>query len=205
MSPLVSVLAIVLLCALILVVRLSVVLATRLDRLHWRILSTRDSLDVLLGRRASEARVLASAPYFSEDEAELLRMRAEEALAYETSPLAADGLDRRGEERTQSENPEEVAQRLAVEGTLSCTIRTLVTEERRSRIGEDSLWAQRLAALDETSYRVQLARSMHNLFVTQTRKLREKTWVKVAHLAGYAPVPAPIDFDDDTLKDGHGY
>ena len=71
---------------------------------------------------------------------------------------------------------------------------------------EDALGARaRLEALDATCYRIQLARSAHNTDVTQVRSLRGTALVRVFHLAGHAPEPEPIDFDDDTRYDGRGY
>lgn len=63
----------------------------------------------------------------------------------------------------------------------------------------------RLEALDATCYRIQLARSAHNTDVTQVRSLRGTALVRLFHLAGHAPEPEPIDFDDDTRYDGRGY
>jgi len=52
---------------------------------------------------------------------------------------------------------------------------------------------------------IQLARSAHNTDVTQVRSLRGTALVRLFHLAGHAPEPEPIDFDDDTRYDGRGY
>ena len=68
-----------------------------------------------------------------------------------------------------------------------------------------SLAAARLEALDATCYRIQLTRNVHNVDVAGVRALRSARMVKLLRLAGRAPIPEPIDFDDDTHTGGRGY
>ena len=50
--------------------------------------------------------------------------------------------------------------------------------------------------LVQSCARVQLARRLHNDAVAQAQRVRDKRVVRWAHLAGRAPVPQMIDFDD---------
>ena len=63
----------------------------------------------------------------------------------------------------------------------------------------------RLEALDATCYRIELTRNVHNVDVAGVRTLRSARMVKLLRLAGHAPIPEPIDFDDDTQTGGRGY
>ena len=62
-----------------------------------------------------------------------------------------------------------------------------------------------LEALDATCYRIELTRNVHNVDVAGVRALRSARMVKLLRLAGRAPIPEPIDFDDDTHIGGRGY
>ena len=94
---------------------------------------------------------------------------------------------------------------LEAQSALSRGLRSAINTEVRGRMENDPYWSRELHQLDQVSYKVQLARSMHNLYVSQTRKIRERTWVRLAHLAGHAPYAVSVDFDDDNLEDGLGY
>ena len=118
--------------------------------------------------------------------------------------LTTDGLDRRTTASRRGDRVE-VAARLERASALSRAIRDTLTPEVRCSITSDPQAAARLEALDATCYRIQLARSAHNTDVTQVRSLRGTALVRLFHLAGHAPEPEPIDFDDDTRYDGRGY
>ena len=45
--------------------------------------------------------------------------------------------------------------------------------------------------------RVQLARRFHNDAVTDVRRVRRKTVVRLFRLAGHADLPATVEFDDE--------
>lgn len=61
-NPLMLLIAILTVGCLAFVIRQSAILATRLDRLHWRILTTRDSLALLLDERARYGQRIAEYP-----------------------------------------------------------------------------------------------------------------------------------------------
>ena len=118
--------------------------------------------------------------------------------------LTTDGLDRRTAAQRQGDRVE-VAARLERASALSRAIRETLTLEERARIASDSQAAARLEALDATCYRIELTRNVHNVDVAGVRALRSARMVKWLRLAGHAPIPEPIDFDDDTQTGGRGY
>ena len=175
--------------------------ARRLDRLHQRILASRDSLSRLLLRRASEADLLSRSVGLENSGL------ADAARAYIQDggdQLTTDGLDRRTAAQRQGDRVE-VAARLERASALSRAIRETLTLEERARIASDSQAAARLEALDATCYRIELTRNVHNVDVAGVRALRSARMVKLLRLAGHAPIPEPIDFDDDTQTGGRGY
>ena len=175
--------------------------ARRLDRLHQRILASRDSLSRLLLRRASEADLLSRSVGLENSGL------ADAARAYIQAggdQLTTDGLDRRTAAQRQGDRVE-VATRLERASALSRAIRETLTPEERARIASDPQASARLEALDATCYRIELTRNVHNVDVAGVRALRSARMVKLLRLAGHAPIPEPIDFDDDTQTGGRGY
>ena len=175
--------------------------ARRLDRLHQRILASRDSLSRLLLRRASEADLLTRSVGLENSGL------ADAARAYIQDggdQLTTDGLDRRTAAQRQGDRVE-VATRLERASALSRAIRETLIPDERARIASDPLASASLEALDATCYRIELTRNVHNVDVAGVRALRSARMVKLLRLAGHAPIPEPIDFDDDTRTGGRGY
>ena len=69
--------------------------ARRLDRLHQRIIASREALSRLLLRRASEASLLAQTAPFNGGGAEVMRDVARASIHDDGDQLTTDGLDRR--------------------------------------------------------------------------------------------------------------
>ena len=175
--------------------------ARRLDRLHQRILASRDSLSRLLLRRASEVDLLSrSVGLENSGLADAARTYIQDG----GDQLTTDGLDRRTTAQRQGDRVE-VATRLERASALSRAIRETLTPEERARIASDPQASARLEALDATCYRIELTRNVHNVDVAGVRALRSARMVKLLRLAGHAPIPEPIDFDDDTRTGGRGY
>jgi len=118
--------------------------------------------------------------------------------------LTTDGLDRRTAAQRQGDRVE-VATRLERASALSRAIRETLIPDERARIASDPQASARLEALDATCYRIELTRNVHNVDVAGVRALRSARMVKLLRLAGHAPIPEPIDFDDDTRTGGRGY
>ena len=187
--------------ALAVVAGFAITRARRLDRLHQRILASRDSLSRLLLRRASEADLLSrSAGLESSGLADAARAYIQDG----GDQLTTDGLDRRTAAQRQGDRVD-VATRLERASALSRAIRETLTPEERARIASDPGAGARLEALDATCYRIELTRNVHNVDVAGVRALRSARMVKLLRLAGHAPIPEPIDFDDDTQTGGRGY
>lgn len=187
--------------ALAVVAGFAITRARRLDRLHQRILASRDSLSRLLLRRASEADLLSrSAGLESSGLADAARAYIQDG----GDQLTTDGLDRRTAAQRQGDRVD-VATRLERASALSRAIRETLTPEERARIASDPGAGARLEALDATCYRIELTRNVHNVDVAGARALRSARMVKLLRLAGHAPIPEPIDFDDDTQTGGRGY
>ena len=201
LSPWLLVAIVLAVIALGVVAGFAITRARRLDRLHQRILASRDSLSRLLLRRASEADLLSrSAGLEGKGFADAARTYIQDG----GDQLTTDGLDRRTAAQRQGDRVE-VAARLERASALSRAIRETLTPEERERIASDSDAGARLEALDATCYRIQLTRNVHNVDVAGVRALRSARMVKLLRLAGHAPIPEPIDFDDDTQTGGRGY
>lgn len=178
--------------------------ARRLDRLHQRILASRDSLSRLLLRRASEAELLAHASGYESVGNPGLVDAARAYIQDGGDLLTTDGLDRRTSAQRQADRVE-VRARLERASALTRAIRETLTPDVRAQIAVDPQANARLEALDATCYRIELIRNVHNVDVAGVRALRSSRMVKLLRLAGHAPVPEPIDFDDDTHIGGRGY
>ena len=201
LSPWLLVAIVLAVIALGVVAGFAITRARRLDRLHQRILASRDSLSRLLLRRASEADLLSRSVGLENSGL------ADAARAYIQDggdQLTTDGLDRRTAAQRQGDRVE-VATRLERASALSRAIRETLTPEERARIASEPQASARLEALDATCYRIELTRNVHNVDVAGVRALRSARMVKLLRLAGHAPIPEPIDFDADTQKGGRGY
>ena len=201
LSPWLLVAIVLAVIALGVVAGFAITRARRLDRLHQRILASRDSLSRLLLRRASEADLLSRSVGLENSGL------ADAARAYIQDggdQLTTDGLDRRTAAQRQGDRVE-VATRLERASALSRAIRETLTPEERARIASEPQASARLEALDATCYRIELTRNVHNVDVAGVRALRSARMVKLLRLAGHAPIPEPIDFDDDTQTGGRGY
>ena len=201
LSPWLLVAVVFAVIALGIVAGFAITRARRLDRLHQRILASRDSLSRLLLRRASEADLLSrSAGLENSGLADAARAYIQDG----GDQLTTDGLDRRTAAQRQGDRVD-VATRLERASALSRAIRETLTPEERARIASDPEAGARLEALDATCYRIELTRNVHNVDVAGVRALRSARMVKLLRLAGHAPIPEPIDFDDDTRTGGRGY
>ena len=178
--------------------------ARRLDRLHQRIIASREALSRLLLRRASEASLLAQTSPFEDGGAQTMLDIARATIHDDGDQLTTDGLDRRTTASRRADRVE-VATRLERASALSRAIRDTLTPPVRAQVTADPHAAARLEALDAACYRIELTRNVHNVDVAGVRALRSARMVKLLRLAGHAPIPEPIDFDDDTHIGGRGY
>ena len=168
--------------------------AARVDRLHRRLSSARLGLDRHLVRRSAEALRISESPLAVDAGGPALHEAATAALLVSQFPLAPDTLG--GFARQGVGSQDDAATRLAAESALSWNLRETLDETLRAALENDPLTEVQLQSLDDACNRVRVARNLHNQDVLQVRALRGKALVRLAHLAGSAPMPQFVDFDD---------
>jgi hypothetical protein len=145
--------------------------ASRIDRLHHRVESSRAALDLQLTRRAGLAAELA--PRVAGPPGPALAGAASHALA---PPGDAAEI-------VQSRLTRALADALAEPGDVD----GLRADARTGRLLDD---------LSEAAARSQMARRFHNDAVAQTQRVRRKWVVRAARLAGHAAMPQMVEIDD---------
>lgn len=140
--------------------------AGRIDRMHARVDAAHATLDAHRHRRSGIALELAVAGLLDPASAVLVADSAHRARA---APAGEEEL---------AEN--DLTRALAV-----------AFDDPAEVAGQDLL-----VELDEATRRLQLARRFHNDAVRATRALRGHRVVRWLRLAGHAPLPRPVDFDD---------
>lgn len=186
------------------------VAASRLDRLHRKVMALRAVLDTQLVRRASAAAELAGSGLLDPVSSVLVGEAAWVVLAAdglnesEISRLTADGpgesspLPGRGVRPPDPGAPAEpVVDRGLAESELSSTLRAALedpteVEAMRAEPGGNEL----LDTLAAAWYRVQLTRRFHNEAVAQSQRMRSTFFARTLSLAGHAPVPRTVELDD---------
>ncbi|MBD5787596.1 hypothetical protein IF650_15600 [Cellulosimicrobium terreum] len=177
--------------------------ASRLDRLHRKVMASRLALDAQLVRRASAVVDLAASGELDPASSVLLAEAAHAVLDDEVDSrrleLGVPGLEPvDGEGRPPRLLLGGMApSRALAESDLSATLRSAFEDpedvlELRGAPSGDELLGNLAAAW----YRAQLARRFHNEAVAQAQRVRHKWWVRLLHLAGHAPMPATVELDD---------
>ncbi|MDO8107829.1 hypothetical protein Q6348_11530 [Isoptericola sp. b441] len=180
--------------ALLVTVWLVWVQASRLDRLHRKVGSSRAALDNQLVRRASAAAELAASGLMDPVSSVLVGEAAWRALLAGSVDADAPvgGLDVH-----VPLGDAEHAERDLAESELSATVRAALEEpDEVAALRAEPYGAELLDALQAAWYRVTLARRFHNEAVAQTRRVRRKVVVRVLRLQGRAPLPATVEIDD---------
>ncbi|ARU53040.1 hypothetical protein JOE63_002288 [Cellulosimicrobium cellulans] len=181
------------------------VAASRLDRLHRKVMASRLALDAQLVRRASAAVDLAASGELDPASSMLVAEAAHAVLDDDddTRRLAdqVPGLGGGGG-ADEGTRPRRLLggmaeSRALAESDLTATLRSALEDadevaELRSGPAGDEL----LGSLSAAWYRAQLARRFHNEAVAQAQRVRRKWWVRLFHLAGHAPMPATVELDD---------
>ncbi len=148
--------------------------AGRLDRLHHRIDVSRAALDGHLIRRT--ATVTELAVMLDPASAVILSDAAYEARAV---------------------NEEDFDARIVAENQLTNAIReTLSDPSDVAELKTNPLIAQQLEQLVADSSRLELSRRFHADAVRDCLHLRQQRLVRIFRLAGHAPMPRTMDFDD---------
>jgi len=182
--------------------------ASRLDRLHRKVTASQAVLDRQLVRRATVAVELASAGVMDPVSSVLVGEAAFAAL--EVSDRGPDPLappmpdllappmpDLPAPLMPDPTDPVAVVDRGLVESELSSTVRAALEDPAEvAFLREEPGGAELVDALAAAWYRVQLARRFHNAAVAQTLRVRRQPVVRTLRLAGRAPAPQALEFDD---------
>ncbi|MET3974533.1 hypothetical protein [Cellulosimicrobium sp. TH-20] len=177
------------------------VAASRLDRLHRKVMASRLALDAQLVRRASAAVDLAASGEL-DPASSVLVAEAAHAVLDDDADARRLGEQVPGLVPPDGPRPRRLLggmaeSRALAESDLTATLRSALEDaddlaEVRSVPAGDEL----LATLSAAWYRAQLARRFHNEAVAQALRVRSKWWVRLFHLAGHAPMPVTVELDD---------
>ncbi|MCR1982027.1 hypothetical protein NSA53_07205 [Cellulosimicrobium cellulans] len=177
------------------------VAASRLDRLHRKVMASRLALDAQLVRRASAAVDLAASGEL-DPASSVLVAEAAHAVLDDDADARRLGEQVPGLVPPDGPRPRRLLggmaeSRALAESDLTATLRSALEDaddlaEVRSVPAGDEL----LASLSAAWYRAQLARRFHNEAVAQALRVRSKWWVRLFHLAGRAPMPVTVELDD---------
>ncbi|GAA2730984.1 membrane protein [Pedococcus aerophilus] len=162
--------------------------AARLDRLHTRAEGALSALDAQLVRRSEATLELANSGALDPASALMLAGAASEALeAHNERALEEDFLE------GQSFGQREVLESDLTAALMAALSADVVAEIRH----DDNLGALALQRVEAAGVRVQLARRFHNDAVTDVRRVRRKSVVRLFRLAGHADLPRTVEFDDE--------
>ena len=176
--------------ALAIVGVLLVNLAQRIDRLHRRVIASRAVLEAQLVRRAEAAGELARTNAL--DPASTLIIGEAAWNAAVQAPRLVSGT---------GDLAETGAERGLAESELTMNLRAaLGDEEDVAALRNDPTSAGAIEALEQASYRAQLARRFHNDAVVATRRLRQNPVVPLFRLAGRAAMPVTFEMDDEVFR-----
>ncbi|MFI2102278.1 hypothetical protein ACH436_03245 [Isoptericola sp. NPDC019693] len=182
-----SELALLVLVVAAVVVWLAWISASRLDRLHRKVIASRIALQAQLARRAGAAIDLASSGLLDPAGAVLVADAAFAAVEDAAPPapgaeLALEGL---GAERERAESE------------LSATLRSaLGDDEALGELRREPDGDELVGQLSAAWYRAQLARRFHNEAVAQARRARRTWYVRLLRLSGHAALPRTVELDD---------
>ena len=163
--------------------------AARLDRLHAKVEGSLAALDAQIVRRAEAALELGTIGLLDPATSLILVDAASESLERASERHNGDllgGQSFTGREPAESNLTEALAVALTPE----------TVDDVRMRGGETAVDV--LGRLQAASLRVQLARRFHNQAVTEVQRVRRKPVVRVFRLAGRAPLPVTVEFDDES-------
>lgn len=148
--------------------------AGRLDRLHVRLEASSAALDAQLVRRSAAAAELAYAGVLDPASSLLLADAAREAqIASGEDPSAREGA----------------------ESALSAALRAAVDEDDATELAATPQ-GELVVELRAACQRVQLAHRFNDDAARATLRIRRRALVRRLRLAGGAPWPRPLDFDD---------
>ncbi|MFV2143037.1 MULTISPECIES: hypothetical protein [Isoptericola] len=174
--------------------------ASRLDRLHHKVVASRLALQAQLDRRVRTSLDLASSGLLDPASSVLV---ADAAFAVtetsERSAPTAAGEPSSSEAFALTGLP---ADREGAESELSVTLRSVLDDsETVAGLRDSEPGAELVGDLGAAWYRAQLARRFHNEAVAQAQRARRPRRVRWLRLAGRAPLPQTVELDDQ-MPDG---
>ena len=181
------------------------VVASRLDRLHRKVGTSRAALENQLVRRASVAAELAASGLLDPVSSVLVGEAAWMALSvggHGRAELVAalPDVERMLRRRDRASGVVEASapdDRAGAESELSRTVREALADPVEvEAVRAEPGGAELLGALAAAWYRVQLARRFHNEAVAQTQRVRRKLLVRALRLQGHAAMPQTVEIDD---------
>lgn len=174
------------------------VAASRLDRLHRKVGTSRAVLDAQLVRRATVAAELATSGLLDPVSSVLVGEAAWAALSTGASELPVDLLALVGPDDLPVGGAALLAvDRGGIESELSATLREALDDpDEVAALRADPAGDELVDLLASAWYRVQLARRFHNEAVAQTQRARRGPLVRLLRLAGHAPEPRSLELDD---------
>lgn len=190
--------------------------ARRLDRLHRKVVSSRLALDSQLLRRSSASYELASSGVLDPVSSVLLAETAQAVIGsseegdqellvavpdlselVQAHRAASNGTPASARVVAQALDAGLGAEREARESALTAVVEEILDPaEQESDLYADGYSSQLLEQLAAAWYRVHIARRFHNESVLQAQRVRSKWWVRLFRLAGYAPMPQTVEFND---------
>lgn len=183
------------------------VVASRLDRLHRKVATSRAALENQLVRRASTAAELAASGLLDPVSSILVGEAAWAALSagghgraelVAALPDLGRMLRHPSDEMGPDADPTVRADdRDLAESELSRTVREALADPVEAEaVRAEPGGGELLGALAAAWYRVQLARRFHNEAVAQTQRVRRKALVRALRLHGHAVMPTTVEIDD---------
>jgi len=167
--------------------------AARLDRLHAKVEGALAALDAQLVRRAEAALELGASGFLDPATSLLL------------VDVASTCLDRTAE-RDEDGHLRLVglAERESAESDLTDALNAALTDQTLAelRMRGGAMAEELIDRIAAAGLRVQIARRFHNQAVTEVQRVRRKRVVRAFRLAGYAPLPETVEFNDELTFTG---
>lgn len=170
-------------------------LASRLDRLHRRVEGARLVLDNQLFQRSTAALELAGSGAMDPASAMVLADAATDALGAIHARQDATVAD--PYQRTLLAAKDEDLERAESNLTRVLGATVVARVQAAQNPASPGLTPDLLMELSAACQRVSMARKFHNDAVLAAQAVRRKRLVRFAHLAGSAPLPLTVEFDDE--------
>lgn len=179
--------------------------ASRLDRLHRKVVSARAVVDAQLVRRATVAAELATSGLLDPVSSVVLGESAWQALTAATSSSPPELTALLDDSPTDPPAPCTL-DRPRAESELTATLTEVLSDaDDVAGLAGEPVGAELLDGLAAAWYRVQLARRFHNESVAQAQHVRSGWRVRTFRLAGHAPWPTTLELDDTWPSTLAGY